>query len=55
MLDRFPESGTKTPQSISVYMTPGKQPSNTISWQNNFTTSAVFVVFFAYFPSDRST
>ena len=31
MPDRFPESGTKTLRSISVYTKPGKHPSDTIS------------------------
>ena len=45
----------KTLQSMSVYTKPGKQPSDTVSFQNNFITSTIFVVFFAYLPSNRST
>ena len=51
MLDRFPESGT----NMRVYTKPGKQPSDTISCQNNFIISTTFVVLFAYLPSNRST
>ena len=40
---------------MSVYTKPGKQPSGTISCQNNFITSTIFVVFLAYLPSNRST
>ena len=42
-------------QSMSVYRKLGKQPSDAISYQNNFITSTIFVVFFAYLPSNRST
>ena len=45
----------KTLRSMSVYTEPGKQPSDTISCQNNFITSAIFIVFFPYLPSNRST
>ena len=55
MPDRFPDSGTKTLRSMSVYTMPGKQPSDTISCQNNFITFTIFVVYFAYLPSNRST
>ena len=41
--------------NLSVYTQPGKQPSDTISCQNNFITSVIFVVFFAYLPSNRPT
>ena len=51
----LPESGTKTLRSMGVYTKPGKQPSDTISCQNNFITSTIFIVFFAYLPSNRST
>ena len=40
---------------MSVYTKPGKQPSDPISCQNYFITSTIFVVFFAYLPSNRST
>ena len=36
---------------MSVYTKPRKQPSDTISCQNNFITSTIFVIFFAYLPS----
>ena len=39
---------------MTVYTKPGKQPSDTISCQNNFIMSTIFVVFFAYLPSNRS-
>ena len=52
MQDLFPESSTKTLWSMSVYTMLGKQPSDTISCQNNFTTSTTFVVFFTYLPSN---
>ena len=55
MPDRFPEFGTENALSMSVYTKPGKQPGNTVSFQNNFITSTIFVVFFAYLPSNRST
>ena len=45
----------KTLRSMSVYTKPGKQPSDTISCQNNFITSTIFAVFFAYLPINRST
>ena len=54
ILDRFPESGTKTLWSISIYTKPGKQPNDTISCRKNFIMSAIFVVFFAYLPSSQS-
>ena len=50
MPDRFHECGIKN----DVYMRPVKQPSDTISCQNNFITSTIFVVFFAYLPRNRS-
>ena len=40
---------------MSVYTKPGKQPSDTISCQNDFITSTIFIVFFACLPSNRST
>ena len=46
--------------STSVYRKPGKQPSDTISFQNNFITSSVFggggglVVFFVYLAQGLS-
>ena len=55
MPDRFPESGIENARSMSVYTKPEKQPSDTISCQDNFITSSIFVVFFAYLPSNRST
>ena len=55
MLDRFPEFGTKTLRSMSVNTKPRKQPSDTISCQNNYITSTIFVVFFAYLLSNLST
>ena len=55
MPDRFPESGTKALRSTSVYTKPGKQLSDTISCQNNFLISTIFVAFFAYFSRNRST
>ena len=39
---------------MSVYTKPGKWLSDTISCQNNFITYTIFVVFFAYLPSNRS-
>ena len=45
----------KTLRSMSVYTKPGKQPSDTISCQNDFITSTIFIVFFACLPSNRST
>ena len=45
----------KTLPSMSVYTKPGKQPSDTISCQNNFIKSTIFVVFFAYLRRNRST
>ena len=41
-------------RTMSVYTKPGKQSSETISCQNNFISSTVFVVSFAYLPSNRS-
>ena len=52
--DSFPESGTKTLRSMSVYKKRGKQPSDTISCENNLITSTIFVVFFAYLTSNWS-
>ena len=40
---------------MSVYTKPGKQPRDTISYQNNLITSAIFVVLSAYLPRNRST
>ena len=39
---------------MTVYTKSGKQPSDTISCQNNFIMSTIFVVFFAYLPSKQS-
>ena len=44
----------KTLPSMGVYTKSGKQPSNTISCPNNFITSAIFVVSFAYLLSNPS-
>ena len=40
---------------MSVCTKPGKHPSDTIWCQKNFITSDIFVVFFVYLPSNRST
>ena len=40
---------------MRVYTNPGKHHSDTISCQSNFITSTIFVVFFAYLLSNRST
>ena len=55
MPDCFPESDTKTLRSMSVYTKSGKLPIDTISCQNNFTMSTIFIVFFAYLLINRST
>ena len=45
MPDHSPESGKKMLQSMSVvYMKPGKQPSDTISYLSNLTTSTINLI-----------
>ena len=55
MPDRFPESVTKNAPEYECLRKSEKQPRDTISCQNNFITSNIFVVFFSYLPSNRST
>ena len=50
----FPNPVQKTLRYMSVYTKPGKQPSGTISCQNNFITSTIIGVLFVYLPSNRS-
>ena len=53
--DRFPESGTKnTPEYECLHKAWKSAHCNTILCQNNFITSTIFGVFFAYLPSNRS-
>ena len=48
MPDRCPEFGTKNAPEYECLHEAWKQPCDTISCQNNFITSVIFVVFFAY-------
>ena len=45
MPDRFLESGTKNAPEYKCLYEAWKQPSDTISCENNFITSTIFVVF----------
>ena len=45
----------KNLRRMSVYTKFRKQPSNSILLKSNSITSTIFVVFFAYLPSNRST
>ena len=55
MLDRFLESGTKNAPEYECLHEAWKQPSDTISCENNFITLGIFVACFAYLPSNGST
>ena len=50
--DRFLESGTKNALEYECLHEAWKTASDTISCQNNFIMSAIFVVFFAYLPNN---
>ena len=50
MPDRFPESGTRNAPEYKCLHKPRRQPSDSISCQNNFITSTIFVGFVAYLP-----
>ena len=55
MPDRFPESDTKSTPENECLHEAWRQSSDTISCENNFITSTIFVVFFAYLPRNRLT